>query len=100
MRKFVLAGLALVLTVGLTLAGEVAFVKYNAEKKELTVKEDDKEATYTITDETKVKRGDKDGRLENALKYLAETANEGSKFEITVDKDKKTVTELKFPGKK
>lgn len=69
MRKLVLAGLALVLTVGVALAGEVAFVKYNADKKELTVKEGDKEATYTVTDETKVKRGDKDAKLENVLKY-------------------------------
>ncbi len=100
MRKYVLASLLMVLTVGLTLAGEVAFVKYNAEKKALTVKDGDTEATYTITDDTKVKRGDKDAKLENVLKYFSEKAKEGAKFEITVDKDKKALTEVKLPGKK
>ena len=46
------------------------------------------------------KRGDKDGKLENALKYFGEKAKEGDKFEITVDKGKKNVTEIKLKGKK
>jgi hypothetical protein len=100
MRKFALAGMALLLSLGLTLAGEVAFVKFDKEKKELTIKEDDKTATYKITDDTKVKRGDKDGKLENVLKYFDEKAKEGDKFEITVDKDKNTITEIKLKGKK
>lgn len=100
MRKLVLTGLALVLTVGVAIAGEVAFVKYNADKKELTVKEGDKEATYTVTDETKVKRGEKDAKLENVLKYFGEKAQPGTKFEIAVDKEKKSITEIKLPGKK
>jgi len=100
MRKFVLATLALVLTVGLAVAGEVAFVKYDAEKKELTVKEGDKSATYKITDDTKAKRGEKDAKLENVLKYFGEKAKEGDKFEIAVDKEKKTVTEITLKGKK
>ena len=100
MRKFVVAILALVLTFGLTLAAEVEFFKYDKEKKELTVKEDGKEATYKITDDTKVKRGEKDAKLENILKFFEEKAKEGAKFDITVDKEKKTITELKLPGKK
>jgi len=100
MRKFVLAGAALLFSIGLVLAGEVAFVKYDAEKKELTVKEDDKTATYKITDDTKVKRGDKDAKLANVLKYFGEKAKEGDKFEIAVDKDKKTVSEIKLKGGK
>ncbi|MBA4192291.1 MAG: hypothetical protein C0467_30340 [Planctomycetaceae bacterium] len=95
-----LAGFALVVTFGLTLAGEVEFLKYDKEKKELTVKEDGKEATYKITDDTKVKRGDKDAKLPNILKFFEEKAKEGAKFEITVDKDKKAIIELKLPGKK
>ncbi|WP_143392738.1 hypothetical protein [Fimbriiglobus ruber] len=100
MRKFLLAGLTAAFTVGLALAGEVAFVKYDAEKKALTVKEGDAEATYTVTDDTKAKRGEKDAKLENVLKYFGEKAKEGAKFEIIVDKDKKTLTEIKLPGKK
>lgn len=100
MRKFVLSVVALAFTLGLAAAGEVGFVKYNAEKKELTVKEDGKEATYKLTDDTKVKRGDKEGKLENVLKYFGEKAKEGDKFEIVVDKDKKAITEIKLGGKK
>jgi hypothetical protein len=98
MRKFVLSALALVFTLGLTLAGEVEFVKFDKEKKELTVKEGDKEATYKITDDTKVKRGDKDAKLDNVLKFFDERAKAGAKFDITT-KDK-AVTEIKLPGMK
>jgi hypothetical protein len=34
------------------------------------------------------------------LKYFDEKAKEGDKFEITVDKDKNTITEIKLKGKK
>lgn len=98
MRKIVLSTLAFIFTVGLALAGEVEFVKFDKEKKELTVKEGDKEATYKITDDTKVKRGDKDAKLDNILKYFDEKAKAGVKFEITT-KDK-AVTEIKLAGKK
>ncbi|MDY3555023.1 hypothetical protein R5W24_004156 [Gemmata sp. JC717] len=100
MRKFVLASVALLFSLGLVLASEVSFVKYDADKKELTVKENDKDATYKVTNDTKVKRGDKDAKLENVLKYFGEKAKEGDKFEITTDKEKKTVTEIKLKGKK
>ncbi|WP_439621242.1 hypothetical protein [Gemmata sp.] len=98
MRKFALSALALASTLGLALAGEVEFVKFDKEKKELTVKEGAKEATYAVTDDTKVKRGDRDAKLENVLKYFDEKAKAGAKFEITT-KDR-AVTEIKLPGKK
>lgn len=100
MRKLLLTVATLALTVGFSIAAEVSFVKYDADKKELTVKEGDKEATYKVTDETKVKRGDKDAKLDNVLKYFAEKAKSGDAFEITADKDKKTVSEIKLKGKK
>lgn len=99
MRKIVLATLALLSTVGLTIAAEVTFVKYNADKKELTVKEGDKDAVYKITDDTKVKRGEKDAKLANILKHFSEKAKDGDKFELTADKDK-NVTEIKLKGGK
>lgn len=98
MRKIVLSTLAFVFTGGLALAGEVEFVKFDKEKKELTVKEGDKEATYKITDDTKVKRGDKDAKLDNILKFFDEKAKAGVKFELTA-KDK-VATEIKLAGKK
>jgi hypothetical protein len=100
MRKLALAGLALLLSFGLALASEVSFVKFDKDKKELTVKEDEKNATYKITDDTKVKRGEKEGKLENLLKYFDTKAKEGDTFDITVDKDKKTITEIKLKDKK
>ncbi len=60
MRKFVLSAFAVALTTALALAGEVHFVAYDKEKKELKVKEGDKEKTYKISDKTAVKNGDKD----------------------------------------
>jgi len=98
MRKFVLSVLALFVCVGLTLAAQVTFVKYDADKKELTVKEDDKEKTYTVTDKTTFKAGDKDVPADKAGDRLKKMKAD-TKFEITADGDK--LTEVKFPmGKK
>ena len=98
MRKFVMAALALCLSVGLTVAAEVIFVKYDDAKKELTVKEGDKEATYKITDSTKVFYGDKEAKVENFTKALLKAKEGKSKYNITTDKD--TITEVKLKGKK
>ena len=101
MRKYLLAAVASIVTMGLAFAAEVTFVKFDKDKKALTVKEGDKEETYTITDDTKVKYGDKDGELAKAITYFSEKAKEGkSKFDITVDADKKTVKEVKFKAPK
>lgn len=98
MRKFALAALALFCSLGLVIAGEVTFVKYNEDKKELTVKDGDKEVTLKITDKTTFKRGDKDVPADKALPAFAKMKEGKSKFEVTTDKD--TATEIKFPGKK
>lgn len=99
MRKYLTATAALLATVGLSLAGEVVFVGYNAGKKELTVKDGDKTVKYVVTEDTKVRRGDKDAKLENVLKYFESKAQEGYKFEVTADKANK-LTEIKLPAKK
>lgn len=98
MRKFALAALALLCSFGLVIAGEVVFVKYNEDKKELTVKDGDKEVTLKITDKTTFKRGDKDVPADKALPILAKGKEGKSKYEITTDKD--TATEIKFVGGK
>jgi len=97
MRKFVLSVLALFVCVALTIAAQVTFVKYDGDKKELTVKEDDKEKTYKITDKTTFKAGEKDVTAEKADGRLKKMKAD-TKFDITVDGDK--LTEVKFPGKK
>lgn len=99
MRKFLLAALALTLSFGLTLAGEVMFVSYDKDKKELKVKEGDKEKVYKITDSTTFKNGDKEVKnKENATARL-EKMKPKVKFELTAD-DKENVTEIKFPAPK
>lgn len=98
MRKFVLSAVALMLTLGLTLAGEVMFVSYDKEKKELKVKDGDKEKTYKITESTTFKNGDKEiKKKENALTRL-EKMKANVKFDLTAEKD--DVTEIKFAAPK
>lgn len=99
MRTFVLSLLALALTAGLTLAGEVVFLSYDKEKKELKVKDGDKEKTYKITDKTAFKNGDKDIKDKSrATERLEKAKADKTKFELTADKDE--VTEIKFPAAK
>ena len=51
MRKLLLSLAALFFMAGLVVAAEVTLVKYDKDKKEVTVKDDkDKEHTYKITD--------------------------------------------------
>src|SRR5262245_16938027 len=69
MRKLLLAVAALFFMAGLVVAAEVTLVKYDKDKKEITVKDDkDKESTYKITDKTKftltTKDGDKEAKYE------------------------------------
>ena len=104
MRKLLMS-LALVLFMaGLVCAVEVTVVKYDADKKEVTVKEGDKENTYTISKDVKVTLViDKDGNtkegkfddLEARLKRKGGKGGKGgTKLDITV-KDKE-ITEAKF----
>lgn len=95
MRKLMSAVVALFLMAGLVAAAEVMVVKYDKEKKAVTVKEGDKEATYTISDKTKITVGKDEKKLEDVEKRLGA---KGAKIEITTEKD--GITELKLKGKK
>jgi len=79
MRKLFAALLALFLFAGMVVAVEVEFVKFDKDKKEVTVKVDGKEKTYKVGDKVK---------SENL-----EKAKAGSKWEADVDGD--TVVKLK-----
>ena len=102
MRKFALAGLALVLTVGLTLAAEVTFLSYDKEKKELKVKDkDDKEMTLTVTADTKFKMKGKEETKDvpndkgiEALEKLNENEKAKAKAKLDVEVDGKKVKEI------
>ncbi len=102
MRKFALAGLALFLSVGLTLAAEVTFLSYDKEKKELKVKEGDDEKTYEVTADTKFKVKGKDGEKEvenekgvKMLEKLEEGGKAKGKYKMEVEVDGKKVKEIK-----
>lgn len=111
MRKFALAGLALVLSVGLTVAAQVTFLSYDKEKKELKVKnESGDEKTYTVSSDTKFKvkgkDGDKDMPNEKGIEALEklnenEKAKGKAKMEVEVDGKKvKEITLSRMGGKK
>jgi hypothetical protein len=61
MRKLFLATASVFLMAGLAYAVEVIVVRYNADTKEVTVKEGDKEVTYKIAENVKVTLKDKEG---------------------------------------
>jgi hypothetical protein len=97
MRKFVLAALTLIFSLGLTIAAQVTFVSFDAEKKELKVKDGDEEKTYKITDKTTYKTGDKETPAEKGVARLGKLKDK-AKLEVTVEKD--TITEIKFAAPK
>lgn len=103
MRKLLSAVVCLVFMAGVVVAAEVTLVKFDKDKKEITVKEGEKEVTYKITDKTKfsttTKDGAKEGKYEDFEKRLSSDKAVGKmKMDITVEKD--TITEFKVKGGK
>src|SRR6266508_4238359 len=104
MRKLLLSLAALFFMAGLVVAAEVTLVKFDKDKKEVTVKDGDKEKTYKITDKTKFSTTDKDGNAKETTYEKAEArlSNEKAagklKLDITADGDK--LTEVKYKGGK
>jgi len=103
MRKMLMAAVLALFAAGVVCADPVTLVKYNADKKEITVKDAaGKEATYKLTASTKYQTVDKDGNkkeadAERAGKILGnEKAAGKAKFEITVADG--AVTEITFKG--
>jgi hypothetical protein len=97
MRKLLLAALAVVLSAGFSLAGEVMFVSFDKTKKEVKVKDGKEEKTYKLTDKTKFKSGDKDVKADEAMAML-EKMKADDKLEVTGDKG--DATEVKFHAAK
>jgi hypothetical protein len=108
MRKALLAVGCMLFVVGLVVAADtVTLVKYDKDTKKVTVKDDkDKEATYTITDKTKITSVDKEGnkkerKLEDIERFLtSEKAAGKMKFEIEVKDGKLTEIITKGRGGK
>lgn len=111
MRKLLLSLSCLFFMAGLVVAAEVTLVKFDKDKKEVTVKDDkDKEHTYKITDKTTfaftTKDGDKDMPYEAVEKMLTNEKFEKAlssgkvKWDITTDGNKITSVKMKGFGKK
>lgn len=103
MQKLLMSLACLLSMTGVVLAGEVVLMKYDSDKKEVTVKEGDIERTYRLTDKTKVfvvKDGKaEDSTVDTAIKILSNDRAKGKlKFEISSDKD--NITELKLKPRK
>jgi hypothetical protein len=104
MRKLLLSFGCMLFMTGLVLATEVTLLKYDGDKKEVTVKEGDAEKTYKLTDKTAVLFIiDKDGTtrkatLDAAAKVLGNDNFKGKQFDITASKD--TITEMKLKAKR
>jgi hypothetical protein len=104
MRKFVMSMVMVLFMAGLVCAVEVTVLKYNADKKEVTVKQGGDEKVYKLSDSIKVSVVDKDGNAKDAklttlTKRLENEKSLGKmKMDITTDKD--TITEVKMKGGK
>ena len=104
MRKFLTALLFAMGLAGLALAGEVTLVKYDKDKKEVTVKEEAGDKVYKLSGKATFTFTDQDGKempgdLAAAEKTLKnEKAVGKAKFDITVEQD--TITAVKFKGRK
>lgn len=106
MRKFLTALLCIVGLSGLALATEVTLVKYDKDKKEVTVKEESGEKTYKLTEKTRFTFADQDGK-ETAGDFAAaektlknEKAAGRAKLDITTEKDAITAMKIKSRKKK
>ena len=84
MRKLVMSLVMMLFMAGLVYATEVMVVSANTEKKEVTVKDGDKEVTYKYTDKIKVtlrvgKDDTKEGTLEDFENRIKRKAGKGGK---------------------
>ena len=102
MRKMLLALVAMFAMAGLVVAVEVTVVKFDKDKKEVTVKEGEAEKTYKITDKTKFTTTDFKGENSKESDYAAFEKRAGGKggkggkggLKLDIKTDKDTITEV------
>ena len=107
MRKLLMAATMVLFMAGLVCAAEVLVVKADVEKKEVTVKDGDKETTYKYTDKIKVtlltgKDSDpKEGKLEDFEKRIKGKGGKGgNKIDVTIKDGEITEAKFRAGGKK
>ena len=104
MRKLLLSVVSVLAMTGLVVAAEVTLVKFDKDKKEVTVKDGESEKVYKITDKTKFLAVDKSGEskelsYDDAVKGLGNPKAAGKlKFDVTVKDDH--ITEAKMKARK
>jgi len=108
MRKLLCALVAFLVMGGIVVAAEVTVTKVDAEKKEVTVKEGDKEATYKYTDKVKVTllvgkdATEKEGKFEDFEKRMKDfkpDAKFGNKLNIETKDGEITSVKFRSRGK-
>ncbi len=107
MRKLLMALVAMFAMAGLVVAVEVTVVKFDKDKKEITVKEGDAEKTYKISDKAKFTTTDIKGENSKESTYEAfekratgKGGKGGVKLDIKTEKDTITEVTWKSFGKK
>ena len=104
MRKFVMSLVMVLFMAGLVYATEVLVVSANVDKKEVTVKDGDKEVTYKYTDKIKVtllvgKDDTKEGTVEDFERRIKGKGGKGGN-KIDIEVKDGTITEAKFRDRK
>src|SRR5262245_31046455 len=103
MRKLLMALSTVVFMASLVVAAEVTVLKYDKDKKEVTVKDGEKEVTYKITDKTKVSILDKDGNAKEgkleALNQRLENIDKSKNKTLDVTVKDGEITEVKMKGR-
>ncbi|HEY1186763.1 MAG TPA: hypothetical protein VGE74_03855 [Gemmata sp.] len=107
MRKMMLALVAMFAMAGLVIAVDVTVVKFDKEKKEITVKEGDAEKTYKISDKAKFTTTDAKGENAKESTYAAfekrvtgKAGKKGIVLDVKTEKDTITEATWKTFGKK
>ena len=102
MRKLLLALFTLVFMAGVVVAAEVTMTKVDVEKKEIVVKEGDKEATYKYTDKVKVTllvgkdATEKEGKFEDFETRLKAFKADAKGNKINIETKDGEITSVKF----
>jgi hypothetical protein len=105
MRKLICGVCALLLCVGVMIADEIKGKVKAIEDTKITVTVGDKDSTYTITDDTKIVRGDKDVKdRKKTIGNLSKAVGDGKSPEVTLTVEKKdgkdVLTQIKLGGGK
>lgn len=104
MRKMLLSLVALFAMAGLVIAVDVTVVKFDKEKKEITVKEGEAEKTYKISDKAKFSTTDKDGKATDSTyeafeKRAGGKGGKGGGVKLSIKTEKNEIVEASWQSR-